>query len=65
IAGLASGYRPILVGKGYPHHGAVAFAKTGKILFEAVKLLGVDDIGVPLPDSLPYPGENLFELFGK
>ncbi|MCC8165507.1 MAG: fucose isomerase [Planctomycetes bacterium] len=65
IPGFARFYRHILVGKGYPHHGAVAFAKTGKILFEAVKLLGVDDIGVPLPDSLPYPGENLFELFGK
>lgn len=64
IPHFARFYRHILVGKGYPHHGAVAFKKAGKILFEAVKLLGVDDIGVPLPDSLPYPGENLFELFG-
>ncbi len=65
IPGFARFYRHILVGKGYPHHGAVAFKKAGKILFEAVKLLGVDDIGVPLPDSVPYPGENLFELFYK
>ncbi|MCC8179766.1 MAG: fucose isomerase [Planctomycetes bacterium] len=65
IPGFARFYRHILIGKGYPHHGAVAFKKAGKILFEAVKLLGVDDIGVPLPDHLPYPGENLFELFGK
>ena len=65
IPGFARFYRHILVGKGYPHHGAVAFDKVGKILFEVVKLLGVDDIGVPLPESLPYPGENLFELFGK
>ena len=65
IPHFARFYRHILVGKGYPHHGAVAFSKVGKILFEAVKLLGVDDIGVPLPDSIPYPGENLFELFGK
>lgn len=64
IPGFARFYRHILVGKGYPHHGAVAFAKTGKILYEAVKLLGVEDIGVPLPATLPYPGENLFELFG-
>ena len=63
IPNFARFYRHILVAKGYPHHGAVAFAKAGKILFEAVKLLGVDDIGVPLPDHLPYPGENLFELF--
>ncbi len=64
IPGFARFYRHILVGKGYPHHGAVAFDKAGKILFEAVKLLGVDDIGVPHPDHLPYPGENMFELFG-
>ena len=63
IPGFARFYRHILVGKGYPHHGAVAFKKAGKVLFEAVKLLGVDDIGVPLPESIPYPGENLFELF--
>ncbi len=63
IPNFARFYRHILVAKGYPHHGAVAFAKAGKILFEAVKLLGVDDIGVPLPDHLPYPGENFFELF--
>ncbi|MCD8352295.1 MAG: hypothetical protein LUC93_16960 [Planctomycetaceae bacterium] len=63
IPGFARFYRHILVGKGYPHHGAVAFKKAGKVLFEAVKLMGVDDIGVPLPDQIPYPGENLFELF--
>ncbi len=65
IPGFARFYRHILLGKGYPHHGAVAFAKAGKILYEAVKLLGVDDIGTPLPETLPYPGENIFELFGK
>ncbi|MDR0363121.1 MAG: fucose isomerase [Planctomycetota bacterium] len=63
IPHFARFYRHILVAKGYPHHGAVAFKKAGKILFEAVKLLGVDDIGVPLPDHLPYPGENPFESF--
>jgi L-fucose isomerase-like protein len=63
IPHFARFYRHILVGKGYPHHGSVAFAKVGKILFEAVKLLGVDDIGVPLPDHIPYAGENMFELF--
>ncbi|MDR1611723.1 MAG: fucose isomerase [Planctomycetota bacterium] len=63
IPHFARFYRHILVAKGYPHHGAVAFKKAGGTLFEAVKLLGVGDIGVPLPDHLPYPGENLFELF--
>lgn len=56
-------YRHILIGKRYPHHGAFGFKKVGKILFEAVKLLGVTDIGTPLPKHLPYEGENPFELF--
>ena len=34
----------------------------GKALFDAVKLLGVDDINVPLPGTMRYPGENPFEL---
>ncbi len=63
IPGFARFYRHILIGKGYPHHGAVAFAKTGKVLYEAIRLLGVDDIGVPLPPTIPYQGENPFELF--
>jgi hypothetical protein len=35
----------------------------GKILFEVVKLLGVENVGTPLPRTTPYPGENPFELF--
>ncbi|MDR3210908.1 MAG: fucose isomerase [Planctomycetota bacterium] len=60
IPNFARFYRHILVAKGYPHHGAVAFAQAGKVIYEIIKLLGVDDIGVPLPPSLPYPGENFF-----
>ncbi len=56
-------YRHILIGKRYPHHGAFGFKKVGKTLFEAVKLLGVEDIGTPLPKHLLYEGENPFELF--
>jgi len=56
-------YRHILIGKQYPHHGAFGFKKVGKVLFEAVKLLGVTDIGTPLPKHLLYAGENPFELF--
>jgi L-fucose isomerase-like protein len=64
IPGFARFYRHILIGGGFPHHGAVAFAKAGKVLYEAVQLLGVEDIGVPLPTSIPYAGENPFELWG-
>ena len=46
----------------FPHHGAFGFKKVGKILFEAVRMLGVSDIGVPLPKSMLYEGENPFEV---
>ena len=61
IPHFARFYRHILVGRNFPHHGAFAFAKVGKLLYEAVKLLGVDDIGTPLPPPLLYDGENPFE----
>jgi len=63
IPEFARFYRHVLIGKRFPHHGAYGFKKVGKILFEAVKLLGVDDINVPLPKTMLYPGENPFELF--
>ena len=53
-------YRHVLVGKGYPHHGAVAFSHVGKYLFEVFKFLGVGDIAYNQPKSLPYPTENPF-----
>ena len=53
-------YRHVLVQKGYPHHGAVAFAHVGKYLFETFKFLGVQDIAYNQPKSLPYPTENPF-----
>ncbi len=60
IPGFARFYRHVLVARRFPHHGAFGFAKAGKILFDALKLLGVDDICTPLPEGLPYPGENPF-----
>jgi L-fucose isomerase-like protein len=53
-------YRHILIEKRFPHHTAVAFAPAGKALYAAVRMLGVDDIGVNRPASLPYPTENPF-----
>ena len=40
-------YRHVLVEKGFPHHGAVAFGHFGKELFEVFKYIGVpvDEIG--------------------
>lgn len=62
IPNFARFYRHVVMGKRFPHHGAVAFDHVGKALFDAVKLLGVEDINVPLPPTMWYPGENPFEL---
>ncbi len=51
-------YRHVLIQKGYPHHGAVAFSHVGKKLFEVFKYLGIQDIAYNQPKSLPYPTEN-------
>ena len=54
-------YRHVLIQKGYPHHGAVAFNHVGKVLFEVFKYLGIQDIAYNQPASLPYPTENPFK----
>jgi L-fucose isomerase-like protein len=53
-------YRHVLVAKNYPHHGGVAFAHCGKVLFEALKLLGVKDIAFNQPKGMLYKTENPF-----
>ncbi len=53
-------YRHALIGKGFPHHAAIAFDHAGKALFSAAKMLGVEDISYNRPASLPYPEENPF-----
>lgn len=53
-------YRYALIENGFPHHAGVAFDHVGELLFEAVKLLGVDTIFRNLPENLPYPAENPF-----
>ena len=53
-------YRHVLVGRHYPHHSAIGFRRVGKVLFEAVKLMGIDDISVPLPKGVLYDQENPF-----
>ena len=56
-------YRHILIGKNFPHHGAVAFGHYGKALYEVFKYIGVpvEDINYNQPASLPYPAENPFK----
>ncbi len=62
IPGFARFYRHVLIQKRFPHHGAFAFEKCGKVLFEALKLLGVDDINTPKPAGELYAGENPFAI---
>ncbi|MBQ3078456.1 MAG: L-fucose/L-arabinose isomerase family protein [Clostridia bacterium] len=54
-------YRYVLIGDGYPHHGAVAFGHVGKQIFNVLTLLGVEKINYNQPASLPYPKENPFK----
>ncbi|MBN2103885.1 fucose isomerase [bacterium] len=53
-------YRHVLIEKRFPHHTAVAFKHAGKFLFEAVKMLGVNDISFNRPAGMLYPNENPF-----
>jgi len=50
----------VLLEKQYPHHGAVGFDHVGRVLFDAVRMLGVDDVGTPKPAGVLYKGENPF-----
>ncbi len=60
ISEMGRFYRHVLLEKQFPHHGAVAFAKIGKSLFEVLKLLGITDISYNRPKNLPYVTENPF-----
>ena len=53
-------YRHILIEKRFPHHTAVAFNHVGKYLFEAMKMLGLEDISFNLPANIYYQTENPF-----
>ncbi len=56
-------YRHVLIEKGFPHHGAVAFKHVGKELFEVFKYIGVDvcEIGYNQPAGTLYKTENPFK----
>jgi len=60
IPNMGRFYRHVLMGKRFPHHTAVGFAHCGKALYNAVRMLGVEDIFHPLPSGIYYPTENPF-----
>lgn len=53
-------YRHVLIENGFPHHGAVAFGKCGKALFEVFKYLNAEKIGYNKPITDKYATENPF-----
>lgn len=53
-------YRHVLLEKRFPHHTAVAFDHSGRSLWDAMRLLGVEDISFNRPAGVLYAGENMF-----
>ncbi len=53
IPGMARFYRHVLIEKRFPHHTAVAFAHSGKVLCDAFRMLGIDEIDTPLAEGTP------------
>ncbi|MBN2415264.1 fucose isomerase [bacterium] len=60
IAEMGRFYRHVLIEKRFPHHTAVAFAHAGRALYEAVKMLGVEEIFYNQPKEERYGSENPF-----
>ncbi len=60
IPGFARFYRYALIEKGFPHHAALGFEHAGGTLYEALSLMGVEDVSTPLPDGARYEGESPF-----
>lgn len=58
---MARFYRHVLIAKRYPHHAGVAFKKVGKVLFAAMKMLGVKDVAFNQPTSMLYKDENPYK----
>ena len=57
---MARFYRHVLLEKRFPHHTAVAFAHSGRPLFEAMRYIGVGDCSFNLPRGTLYPTEHPF-----
>lgn len=58
---MARFYRHVLIAKRYPHHAGIAFKHSGKVLFAALKMMGVEDVSFNQPASMLYKNENPFK----
>lgn len=54
-------YRHVLIERGFPHHGAVAFGRFARALFDVFRYLGAEFIGTPRPATFLYETENPFK----
>ena len=54
-------YRHVLIAKRYPHHAGIAFKHAGKVLFAAMKMLGVSDVAFNQPAAMLYRDENPYK----
>jgi L-fucose isomerase-like protein len=59
LPGFSRFYRHVLLGR-FHHHAAVAFGHCAAVLYDAFKIVGMEHVYIPLPDVMPYPGENIF-----
>jgi len=53
-------YRYTLLERQFPHHTAAAFKHVGRILFDALKLLGINDVNSPRVSGRLYADESPF-----
>ncbi len=53
-------YRHVLLEKQFPHHTAMGSGHAGRVLFDAVRMLGVEEFFTPKAEGCAYPGENPF-----
>lgn len=54
-------YRYALIENRYPHHAGIAYKHSGKVLFAAMKMLGVNDFSYNQPANMLYRDENPFK----
>ena len=57
---MARFYRYVLIEHRFPHHAGIGFAHKGKVLFDAMKMMGVDDVFYNRPSGTLYRNENPF-----
>jgi L-fucose isomerase-like protein len=60
VPDFARFYRHVLIEKQYPHHAALGSAHVGRVIYDAVKLLGIEDLSTPKKAGDLYPNENPF-----